>query len=55
MKRIVCLLLILAIHSGIQPGTAAAASLWVDGTNLVGDKMPGKVGDIVTLLVRDNS
>ena len=53
MKRIVCLLLILAIHSGIQPGTAAAASLWVDGTNLVGDKKPGKVGDIVTVLVRE--
>ena len=55
MKRIVCLLLILAIHSGIQPGTAAAASLWVDGTNLVGDKKPGKVGDIVTVLVRENT
>ena len=55
MKRIVCLLLILAISSGIQPGTAAAASLWVDGTNLVGDKKPGKVGDIVTVLVRENT
>ena len=55
MKRIVCLLLLLAISSGIQPGTAAAASLWVDGTNLVGDKKPGKVGDIVTVLVRENT
>ncbi len=55
MKKIVCLLLILAISSGIQPGTAAAASLWVDGTNLVGDKKPGKVGDIVTVLVRENT
>lgn len=55
MKKIVCLLLILAISSGIHPGTAAAASLWVDGTNLVGDKKPGKVGDIVTVLVRENT
>lgn len=55
MKRIVCLLLLLAISFGIQPGTAAAASLWVDGTNLVGDKKPGKVGDIVTVLVRENT
>lgn len=55
MKRIVCLLLLLAISSGVQPGTAAAASLWVDGTNLVGDKKPGKVGDIVTVLVRENT
>ena len=55
MKRIVCLLLLLAISSGIQPGAAAAASLWVDGTNLVGDKKPGKVGDIVTVLVRENT
>jgi len=55
VKKIVCLLLILAISSGIHPGTAAAASLWVDGTNLVGDKKPGKVGDIVTVLVRENT
>ncbi len=55
MKKIVCLLLVLALSYGIQSGNAAAASLWVDGTNLVGDKKPGKVGDIVTVLVKENT
>lgn len=55
MKKFVCLLLVLALCFGIRPGNASAASLWVDGTNLVGDKKPGRVGDIVTVLVRENT
>jgi flagellar L-ring protein precursor FlgH len=37
------------------PGIAPATSLWQDGSNLFGDERPSRVGDIVTVVVDENT
>ncbi len=55
MKRCACVILMALLCFAADFGTVSAASLWKDGTNLVGDRKPSKVGDIVTVLVRENT
>ena len=49
-KKFLAMLLIMLVSS-----TSHAASLWNDNRNWFGDERPGKVGDIVTVLVNERT
>ena len=55
MRKCCCLLLVFAVLLGLPSGNVLAASLWRDGTNLVGDRRPNRIGDIVTVVVAENT
>ena len=49
-KRCICVMLVLA-----YAGSAFAGSLWNDNTNWFADARPGRVGDIITVLVDEQT
>ena len=50
MRKLLCVLMIM-----IFPAVSFAGSFWDDGANWFADARPGKVGDIVTVLVEERT
>ncbi|MDK2959485.1 flagellar basal body L-ring protein FlgH [Aminivibrio sp.] len=55
MKKILLAAAAVILLTGMFPGPAPARSLWDDRSNLVGDRRPTGVGDIVTVVVNERT